>query len=94
MCETGAGIGAADVLAPFATGQLWRLLLRSLALAATVTALALAIGVPLGIIFARAQLPFQRLLFGAHVSILFLPASARRRGRTRRTTLAPKRPTP
>ncbi len=69
----GQVIGAKDVLAPFATAQLWLLLARSLALAAAVTALSLVVGVPLGILFARARLPLQRLLFAAHLSILFLP---------------------
>ncbi|MBL8548228.1 MAG: iron ABC transporter permease [Hyphomonadaceae bacterium] len=73
VATLGQLIGVGDALAPFATVQVWRLLVRSLLLAATVTALALAIGVPLGITFARARMPFQRLLFGAHVSILFLP---------------------
>lgn len=73
VATLGQLAGAEDTLAAFANPQLWRLLLRSLVLSTAVTVLALGIGVPLGILFARATFPLQRVLFAAHVSILFLP---------------------
>ena len=63
---------AKDMFAPFATGPTWGLLLRSLALSGVVTVLALGVGVPLGILFARAQFPFQGILLAAHLSVFFL----------------------
>ena len=51
----------------------WALLARSIALASAVTVSAIALGVPLGAVFARARLPGRRLLFGLHAFPLFLP---------------------
>lgn len=73
VATLGQLASAENALAAFTNPQLWRLLLRSLVLASTVTALTLALGVPLGILFARAKFPLQRILFAAHVSIVFLP---------------------
>jgi iron(III) transport system permease protein len=66
-------LGASDALGLLGSGRLWRLLLQSLALGAAVTTLALALGVPLGVLFARADFPLRRTLFAAHVSVVFLP---------------------
>jgi iron(III) transport system permease protein len=56
-----------------ASSRLWWLLLRSLRLSVVVTVLALAAGIPLGVLFARAEVPFKRLFFALHVGIVFLP---------------------
>ncbi|MGH8701885.1 MAG: hypothetical protein ACREVR_12040, partial [Burkholderiales bacterium] len=53
--------------------RLWWLLARSVGLAASVTVISLLVGVPLGVIFARAALPLRKVLFAAHLSIAFLP---------------------
>lgn len=56
-----------------ASGRLWWLLSRSVALSAVVTAVSLGSGVPLGVLFAKAAFPLRRTLFAAHVAIVFLP---------------------
>jgi iron(III) transport system permease protein len=66
-------IQASDAFGLLLTGRLWWLLVRSLLLSGAVTATSLLIGVPLGVLFARADLPFRKLLFGAHLSIALLP---------------------
>lgn len=66
-------LGSTDALALLGESRLWWLLARSLFLSLAVTLLALAVGVPLGVLFARASLPLSRLLFAAHVSVVFLP---------------------
>jgi ABC-type Fe3+ transport system permease subunit len=38
-----------------------------------VTVLALALGVPLGVLFAKARFPLRKLLFLAHVAVVFMP---------------------
>jgi len=65
-----AARGTFDLLA---SSRLWWLLIRSLRLSVGVTVLALAAGIPLGVLFARAKLPFKRLLFALHFGIVFLP---------------------
>ena len=66
-------LASGDALALLGDGRLWWLLARSLFLSLAVTLLAFAVGVPLGVLFARASLPLSRLLFAAHVSVVFLP---------------------
>lgn len=66
-------LSSTDALALLGEGRLWWLLARSLVLSLAVTLLALAIGVPLGVLFARSRLRLSRLLFAAHVSVVFLP---------------------
>lgn len=51
----------------------WELLLRSTGLALLVTAAALIIGVPLGVLIARTDLHFRRALWLVHLFPLFLP---------------------
>jgi iron(III) transport system permease protein len=55
------------------TERPWELLLRSAALALVVVTLALAAGIPLGLLFARTDLPLRRVLWGLHLFPLFLP---------------------
>lgn len=66
-------LGSTDALALLSESRLWWLLARSVFLSLTVTLLALAVGVPLGVLLARASLPLSRLLFAAHLSVVFLP---------------------
>lgn len=51
----------------------WELLLRSTGLSLLVTAAALGIGVPLGVLIARTDLGLRRLLWLVHLFPLFLP---------------------
>jgi iron(III) transport system permease protein len=55
------------------SARLWRLLASSLLLSATVTTASVMVGVPLGVLFARAQFPLRRVLFAAHLAVVFLP---------------------
>jgi iron(III) transport system permease protein len=55
------------------TGRLWWLLGRSLLLSAAVTIACVVLGVPLGVCFARADIPFRKWLIAVHSSIAFLP---------------------
>jgi iron(III) transport system permease protein len=64
---------SASSLRLLANGNLWWLWLRSVGLAGAVTLLALLVGVPLGVLFARAALPFRKVLLGAHCAVLLLP---------------------
>ncbi len=66
----GAGTSALGVLATF---RPWMLLIRSLALAGTVTACAVALGAPLGLLVARTDLPGRRALWMLHAFPMFLP---------------------
>jgi len=66
----GAGAAALSVLSAF---RPWLLLIRSLMLAAAVTACAIAIGVPLGLLIARTDLPGRRALWMVHAFPMFLP---------------------
>src|SRR5262252_8716846 len=66
----GAGATALGVLSAV---RPWLLLVRSLALAAAVTASAVAIGVPLGLLIARTDLPGRRALWMLHAFPMFLP---------------------
>lgn len=68
--ELASAQGALSLLG---AGRLWWLFLRSVAMGAAITGLALVVGVPLGVLFARATFPLRRLLFAAHVAVLFLP---------------------
>lgn len=54
-------------------GRLWALLGRSVAVAGAVTLLALLVGVPLGLVFARARFPLKWPLFGVHLLPMLLP---------------------
>lgn len=56
-----------------ASGRFWALLLRSVLLSAAVTAASVVVGIPLGVSFARAPIPFKRPLVAAHLSVAFLP---------------------
>ena len=51
----------------------WELLLYSTALAAVVTIAALAVGIPLGLLIARSDLPLRRTVWALHLFPLFLP---------------------
>ncbi len=62
-----------EVARALAAGRTWMLFLTSLALAGAVTALCLAIGVPLGLLLGRADLPFRSLALWLHAFPLFLP---------------------
>jgi iron(III) transport system permease protein len=64
---------ARTAFAVLGTTRPWALLLRSMALATLVTAASVAVGVPLGLLIARTDLPFRRLLWGLHLFPLFLP---------------------
>jgi len=59
-----------DVLA---SARTWSLFARSLVLAAGVTALALAIGLPLGALLGRTDVPLRRALWLIHAFPMFLP---------------------
>ncbi len=60
-------------LAPLASATPWLLLLRTCLLAATVTACALVLGVPLGLLFGRADVPGRRAALLIHALPAFLP---------------------
>ncbi|MCK6529313.1 ABC transporter permease subunit [Myxococcota bacterium] len=60
-------------LALLASSRVWMLLLRSLLLSSAVTALALLIGLPLGVLFGRMDVPLRRALWVAHAFPMFLP---------------------
>lgn len=64
---------ARGALALLSDARLWALCGRSVGLAGVVTLLALAAGVPLGVLFARARIPWRRTLFALHVCVAFLP---------------------
>src|SRR5262249_52170025 len=70
-----AVIGGAPLsgLAPLLSGTPWFLLLRTCALAAAVTTCALALGVPLGILLGRADVPGRRAALLLHALPAFLP---------------------
>ena len=70
---SGELLSSGSSLGLLGNARLWWLLARSVGLAATVTVLSLLVGVPLGVIFARAALPLRKALFAAHLSIAFLP---------------------
>ena len=55
------------------TSRLWLLLLRSLLLSAAVTAVSLGIGIPLGLLIGRMDVPGRRLLWVIHGFGMFLP---------------------
>ena len=60
-------------LAPLASATPWLLLLRSCALAGAVTACALLLGVPLGMLLGRADIPGRRAALLLHALPAFLP---------------------
>jgi iron(III) transport system permease protein len=60
-------------LAPLASASLWTLFARTLVLAAAVTLGSLLVGVPLGVLLSRTELPGARLLFAVHALPMFLP---------------------
>lgn len=55
------------------SGRLWTLLARSAFLSLAVTVAAVGVGVPLGVLFARADVRHRRLLVAGHLSIASLP---------------------
>ena len=71
----GAGLaeGRASELALLGSARPWTLFAVSLARAACVTACALAIGVPFGVLVARSDAPGRRLAFALHILPGFLP---------------------
>lgn len=71
LIELVAGHGE---LAPLLSStRLWVLLLRSIGLAAAFTALALAVGVPLGILLSRTDIWGRRIVWLLHAFPMFLP---------------------
>jgi len=66
----GAGAAALRILS---APRPWLLLIRSLMLATAATACAVAIGVPLGLLIARTDLPARRFLWMLHAFPMFLP---------------------
>ncbi len=62
-----------SALKPLASATPWLLLLRSCALAAAVTACTLGIGVPLGVLLGRADVPGRRAALLLHALPAFLP---------------------
>jgi len=65
-----AGTGGLSALGSLRT---WSLFGRSLLLAGGVTIIALTIGVPLGVLIGRADVPLRRLLWLVHTFPMFLP---------------------
>ncbi len=55
------------------SASLWRLFAQTLLLSLLVTSLSLGMGVPLGLLFARARFPLRGACFMLHLSALFLP---------------------
>jgi iron(III) transport system permease protein len=55
------------------SARLWGLMASSLLLSAAVTAASVIVGVPLGVLFARAQFPLRKILFATHLAVVFLP---------------------
>jgi iron(III) transport system permease protein len=66
-------IQATEAFRLLAARRLWWLLGRSLLLSAVVTTACVLLGVPLGVLFARADVPLRKMLIAAHLSIAFLP---------------------
>src|SRR5262249_48338911 len=66
-------VTARTAVSVLGTGRPWELLPRSAVLAAAVVVLALAAGIPLGLLIARTNLPLRRVLWGVHLFPLFLP---------------------
>jgi iron(III) transport system permease protein len=66
-------VQASDAFRLLVSGRLWELFVRSLLLSASVTVASVVVGVPLGVLFARARVPFRGLLVAAHLSVAFLP---------------------
>jgi len=64
---------APSVLGVLGSRRPWELLLRSVGLAAVVTAGAVAVGVPLGVLIARTDLPWRRGLWLFHLFPMLLP---------------------
>ncbi len=62
-----------DSLSLLQRWDLWALFLRSAARALLVTLLSLAVGIPLGCLFGRSDLPLRRILWLVHAFPLFLP---------------------
>lgn len=66
-------IAGASAFAVLGTRRPWTLLLHSIGLSAAVTAGALAIGTPLGVLIARMDIPGRRALWLVHAFPMFLP---------------------
>ena len=60
-------------LALLATARPWQLLGRSIGIAAATTAVALVLGVPLGLVLAHPGIPGRRTLLAVHTFVFFLP---------------------
>ncbi len=65
--------GESQALALLASPRLWSLLAASLLRAAAITAVALAVGVPLGLLIARTDAPGRRTCFALHLLPGLLP---------------------
>ena len=63
----------AESLSLLAEPVLWALFVRTLAIALVVTVVSILIGLPLGFVFARTDVPGRRLLWLAHTFPLFVP---------------------
>lgn len=70
LADRGALGGVARALS---APRAWRLLSSSLGIALAVTALALAVGLPLGVLVGRSDVPLRRLALWLHAFPLFLP---------------------
>jgi iron(III) transport system permease protein len=68
-----AAAGWPSGLAVLASAQTWTLLLRSVALGAAVSTVALAIGMPLGVLVGRCDVPLRRTLWLVHAFPMLLP---------------------
>lgn len=69
----GQAASSAQAAAVLATSRPWILLARSIGLASAVTALALLLGVPLGVLIARTNARGGRAAFALHAFPMFLP---------------------
>lgn len=65
--------GGAESLRVLAQPALWRLLSGTLATASGVTLVSILVGVPLGFVFSRTDVPYRRTLWLLHTLPLFVP---------------------
>jgi iron(III) transport system permease protein len=66
-------VEASDAFRLLVSARLWGSLGRSVLLSAAVTAASVAVGVPLGVLLARARLPFLKFFIASHLAVAFLP---------------------
>ncbi len=71
--ELGHGDAFQHAARALSTPRTWLLFLSSLALASAVTLLALAVGVPLGVLLGRADVPLRRVALWLHAFPMFVP---------------------